>query len=92
MGHEPFFQTKMLFGMISVAVRRLPKKTDATIPPNSQASKIQRNFHGCVHRPSRLHRLNSHPKIHLPLGPARVSLRAVRVPLRAAQEQNCVRQ
>jgi hypothetical protein len=83
MGHEPFFQTKMLFGTISVAVRRLPKKTDATIPPNSQASKIQRNFQGHVHRPSRLHRLNSHPKIHLPLGPGQVSSRA-------AQERNCV--
>ena len=74
----------MIVGMISVAVRRLPQKTDATIPPNSQASKIQRNFQGYVHPPSRLHRSNSHPKIHLPLGPARVSSRA-------AQEQNCVR-
>jgi hypothetical protein len=80
----------MLVGMISVAVRRPLKKTDAAIPPNSQASRIQR-FQRYVHRPSRLHRSNSHPKIHLPLGPARVSLRAVRVPSRVAQEQNCVR-
>ncbi len=74
----------MLVGMINVAVRRLPQKTDATIPPNSQASRSQRNLQGYVRRPSRLHRPNCHPKSHL-LGPARVSSRA-------AQEPNCVRQ
>jgi len=75
----------MLFGMISVAVRRLPKKLDETIPPNSQASRIQQNLQGYVRRPSRLQRLNSHAKIRPPLGPAQVSSRA-------AQEPNCVRQ
>ena len=75
----------MLFRMISVAVRRLLKAMHATLPPNSQASRMQRNLHGYVRRPSRLQRPNSHPPIHLPLGPARVSWRA-------AQEPHCVRQ
>jgi hypothetical protein len=86
MCHEPFSQTKdqTLFGMISAAVRRLPKKMDATILPNSQASEIQWSFRNHLHCPNLLHGSNPHPKIRLPFGPAPVSSRAV-------QEQKNVR-